>query len=225
MGEMTHFRRPDGQKAPAYHADPDPFEREAGVVVIQEWWGINAQMKSVADRIADGGFHAVVPDLYRGRLTADADEANHYMGDLDWQDAVFQDVQGAVDHLHQKGAKKVAVLGFCMGGALTLAAAVHTAKMDAGVCFYGIPPRELADMTQVKAPLLLHFAENDDWCNASAVAQLEKDLAVAGVEHHLYRYPETQHAFANEARPEVFHQEAAALAWERSFEFLREKLD
>ena len=224
MGETTHFHRPDGQKAPAYFAEPSPTSKAPGIVVIQEWWGINAQMKGIADRLADEDFRVLVPDLYRGRLAADADEANHMMGDLDWQDAVFQDVQGAVNYLLTTHSDQVAVLGFCMGGALTIAAGVHTTGMDCGVCFYGIPPRELADPSQLKVPMLFHFAENDDWCNATAVEQLKHDLENVRAETIVEIYPGTQHAFMNEARPEVYDHDAARIAWDRSIAFLRENL-
>ena len=224
MGEMTHFHRPDGQKAPAYFAEPSPTSKAPGIVVIQEWWGINAQMKGIADRLADEDFRVLVPDLYRGRLAADADEANHLMGDLDWQDAVFQDVQGAVNYLLTTHSDQVAVLGFCMGGALTIAAGVRTTGMDCGVCFYGIPPRELADPSQLKVPMLFHFAENDDWCNATAVEQLKHDLENVRAETIVEIYPGTQHAFMNEARPEVYDHDAARIAWDRSIAFLRENL-
>ena len=224
MGEMTDFQRPDGNTAPAYHADPREGREQPGIVVIQEWWGINAQMKGIADRLANGGFRTVVPDLYRGRLAADADEAEHFMGDLDWQGATHQDLQGAVDWLRETGAPKVAVLGFCMGGALTIAASVHVRGLDAGVCFYGIPPKELADPSAIRVPMLLHFAEHDDWCNDAAQAQLEADMKRGDVDYRLYRYAGTQHAFMNEARPEVFDEEAAEAAWERTLGFLREEI-
>lgn len=224
MGEMTHFTRPDAQKAPAYHAEPDTGSKSPGIVVIQEWWGINAQMKGIADRFAEEDFRALVPDLYRGRMAADADEANHMMNDMDWQDALLQDVQGAVNHLLMTGAPQVAVLGFCMGGALALAAGVHTVKLDCAVCFYGIPPKELANPKHIKVPMLFHFAETDDWCNAEAVGALKKDLENVEPPTIVHVYPGTQHAFMNEARPEVHNEDAARIAWDRSIAFLRENL-
>lgn len=224
MGEMTHFTRPDGQRAPAYHADPASGSKSPGVVVIQEWWGINAQMKGIADRFAEEDFRVVVPDLYRGRLAADADEANHMMSDLDWTDALRQDVQGAVDFLLTTGSPQVAVLGFCMGGALAIAAGVHTANLDCAVCFYGIPPRELADPRGIRVPMLFHFASDDDWCDAEAIARLKQDLESVEAETVVEVYEGTQHAFMNEARPEVYDRDAARIAWDRSIAFMRANL-
>jgi len=221
MSEMVQFSRPDGQTAPGYF-EPARGAGAAGVVVIQEWWGINDQMKSVAARVSQLGYHALVPDLFRGRQASTADEANHMMGDLDWPDATHQDLAGAAAWLHER-CDRVALLGFCMGGALTVAGAVHVDGLAAGVCFYGIPPRELADPAHIAIPMLFHFATRDDWCTPEAVAALEKTLVEAGVDHQLHRY-EADHAFFNEARPEVFDETASGLAWERTRAFLAARL-
>jgi dienelactone hydrolase len=117
------FTRPDDATAPGFLVEANSTDNCA-VVVIQEWWGINQQMENVAQRLADAGHSALVPDLYRGRLASDADEAKHFMGDLDWPDATHQDLAGAVNYL-ARTHDRVAVLGFCMGGALTIAGAVR----------------------------------------------------------------------------------------------------
>ena len=134
MGENVQFNSPDGSSVPGYLAMPEAGESTPGVVVIQEWWGMNSQIKSVADRYAAEGYRALVPDLYRGRVTQDAGEAEHLMTGLDWGGAANQDIRGAVQFL-KSGGQKAAVLGFCMGGALTILAAVHVPELDAGVCF------------------------------------------------------------------------------------------
>lgn len=219
---MIEIPRPDGSTLPAYLATPAAGEEAPGVVVIQEWWGLNAQMKRTADRLAEAGFRALVPDLYRGRVAGDAAEANHLMSHLDWAGACDQDVQGAVDFL-KAGGGKVAVLGFCMGGALTIMALVRVPGVDAGVCFYGIPPAAAADPAAIRAPLLGHFATHDDWCTPAAVDALEATLGAAGATYAIHRY-DAHHAFFNEARPEVFDAGCAALAWRRSLDFLAERL-
>lgn len=217
-GKMIEIQRPDGASLPAYLATPEGGERAPGVVVIQEWWGLNDQMKRTADRLAAAGYRALVPDLYRGKVASAADEANHLMTNLDWAGACHQDLRGAVAFLKEGGAK-VGVLGFCMGGALTIMAAVHVPEVDAAVCFYGIPPADAADPGKIGAPFIGHFAIHDDWCTPAAVNGLEATLKAAGVEHTLYRY-DAHHAFFNEARPEVYVPEAAELAWKRSLDFL-----
>lgn len=222
MGETIQFARPDGQKATGYLALPRDQKRAPGVVVIQEWWGLNPQIQGVAERLAAAGFRAVVPDLYRGKLAQTPDEASHLMSGLDWGMAAEQDVRGAAQHLKDGGAK-AAALGFCMGGALTIIAAVKVPEVDAAVCFYGIPPGEAADPAKIRVPFLGHFASDDDWCTPSAVDHLETAMQEGRVQYDLFRY-KAKHAFFNEARPEVFDASASATAWDRSIAFLRRNL-
>ncbi|MEQ9504578.1 MAG: dienelactone hydrolase family protein [Deltaproteobacteria bacterium] len=223
MSKMIEFNRPDGTKCPAYYATPAAQDGAPGVVIIQEWWGLNDQIKKVADRVAATGFRALVPDLYRGKLTTDGDEANHMMNDLDWGDACSQDIRGALQHL-ALGGKKTGVMGFCMGGALTILSAVNLEETRAAVCFYGIPPAEAADPAKIRCPFLGHFATDDDWCNAAAVEALQGRLDAGGVDAKVHVYEKTKHAFFNDARPEVFDKEASAMAWARSIDFLKKHL-
>jgi carboxymethylenebutenolidase len=219
MGSMIEFARPDGGRTRGYLATAG--EGRPGIVVIQEWWGLNDQICGVADRFARAGCNALAPDLYKGRLTASPDEANHLMEGLNFPDATHQDLRGAA--LHLKGATgKVAVMGFCMGGALTIAALVHIPELAAGVCFYGIPPREFADPARIRAPFQGHFANQDDWCTPAAVNALEETLKGAGAAHEIYRY-DAAHAFANE-RSAAYNVAAANQAWERMTGFLERNL-
>src|SRR5688572_7679858 len=116
MGQMISYKRPDGKDVPGYLAEPKTGTGAPGMVVIQEWWGLNDQIKGVADKLAGDGFRALVPDLYRGKVTLDRKEAEHLMTGLNFGDAAGQDVRGAVRHLKAKSSK-VGVTGFCMGGA------------------------------------------------------------------------------------------------------------
>lgn len=149
MGGMIEFARPDGGRTKGYLATAG--QGRPGIVVIQEWWGLNDQICGVADRFARAGYNALAPDLYKGRVTATPDEANHLMTGLDFADATNQDLRGAAGHL-KSSSGRVAVMGFCMGGALTIAALVHIPDLAAGVCFYGIPPKEFADPARIVAP-------------------------------------------------------------------------
>lgn len=101
-------------------------------IVLQEWWGLNEQIKGIAKKFADRGFMALAPDLYRGRVAVNADEASHLMDGLDW-DAAMEDITCAIKFLREKGAEKVAVMGFCLGGALTIAAACKVSHLDGGM--------------------------------------------------------------------------------------------
>lgn len=218
MGERVEFKRPDGETCAGYLARPSGAGGP-GIVVVQEWWGLNPQIQGMADRFAAAGFAALVPDLFRGRVAGDAEEASHLMNHLDFLGAAQQDLRGAVQHLKALGHGKVAVTGFCMGGALTLLSAALVPEVDAGVCFYGIPPAAAADLGQIKVPLQAHFADQDYWCTAAAIDDLKTRLAADGVKYELFMY-RAEHAFMNEARPEVFDRSAADLAWSRTLEFL-----
>lgn len=222
MTDLQQVKRPDGQTCPAYLATPDG-EIRGGIVVVQEWWGLNEQIKKTADRWAAIGYLALVPDLFRGKVASDADEATHFMGNLDFMDATNQDIRGCVQHLKAAGAAKVAVSGFCMGGALTILAAAKVPEADAGVCFYGIPPAEAVDPGTIGIPMQFHFADDDYWCTKDAVDGLDAKLKAGGVSYELHRYA-AQHAFMNERRPEVYDEACAARAWERTTAFLAAQL-
>jgi carboxymethylenebutenolidase len=222
MGTMIQFKTPNGGSAPGYLATPKAGDDAPNLVVIQEWWGLNGQIKKVADRFAAQGYRALVPDLYHGRVTQDPDEANHLMTGLDWAGATQQDVRGAIQHLKANG-RKAGILGFCMGGAITVIAGVKIPELDAAVCFYGIPPVEAADPSQMRVPFQGHFATQDDWCTPKAVEALAAQLKACKAAHELFSY-EGQHAFFNEERPDVYDAKASQRAWERSLAFLKQHL-
>jgi carboxymethylenebutenolidase len=215
MGGMIDFKRPDGTSCRGYLAEAG--KGKPGIVVIQEWWGLNDQIMGVADRFARAGYNALAPDLYKGRVTGKPDEANHMMSGLDFAGAADQDINGAVRHL-KATSRKVGVMGFCLGGALTIAAAVRVPDVAAAVPFYGVPPAELADPARIKIPLQGHFANKDDWCTPALVDGLEKAMRGAGHSPEIFRY-DAAHAFANE-RSAAYDVAAASQAWERMLAFL-----
>lgn len=218
MAKDIQYQCPDGSEASGYLAAAD--SSTGGIIVIQEWWGLNDQIRTVADRYAQAGFTALAPDLFHGRVTTEEDEANHLMAGLDWVGATEQEVRGAAQHLKGQGNTKVGVLGFCMGGALTVIAAVKVQEVDAAVCFYGIPPADAADPANTRIPFQGHFATEDQWCTPALVDDLEASLKTSGCKYEVFRY-QADHAFFNADRPSVYNAAAAALAWERSVAFLR----
>jgi carboxymethylenebutenolidase len=230
MGRNVSFERPDGRSVQAYLAEPAQPAGAPGLVVIQEWWGLNDQIRGVADRFAGEGYRALVPDLYRGRSTLDAKEAEHLMTGLNFGDAAGQDIRGAVQHL-KAGGGKCGVTGFCMGGALTLLAAVHVPEVDAAVTWYGYPPLEFVDATRIKAPLMGHWAIRDEFFTVAGVDALEARLRAAGVSFEFHRY-DARHAFFNETQVEggrllpalEYEPAAAALAWSRTLAFFARHL-
>jgi len=219
MGKMIDFSCPNTSTASGYYAQSSAT---AGIVLLQEWWGLNEQMKQVAQRVASAGFNALVPDLYQGRVTQDPDEAGHMMEGLDWVGATAQEVRGAAQHLKQSGGK-VAVMGYCMGGALSIIAGVALEEVDAIVCYYGIPPTEQADPAQLRVPMQAHFANSDDWCTPQAVNDMEATVKAAGRDYELYRY-DAQHGFFNAGEPKVYDEATAELSWQRALEFLNTQL-
>lgn len=231
MGTMIQFARPDGQQIQGYLAEPETSGAGApGVVVIQEWWGVNDQIRGVADRLAAAGWRALVPDLYRGKKTAAQEEAHHLMSSLDFGDAASQDVRGAVQHLKASGSAKVGVTGFCMGGALTLLSLCNVPEADAGVVWYGLPPLEYVDASKIKVPLLGHWATQDQAFTIDKVDALEAKLRDAGVAPRFHRYL-AHHAFANETAVgpgrialTQYDPAWAALAWDRTFAFFGQHL-
>ena len=219
MGEMVQFKRPDGKTCPGYLATPKAGASAPGFVCIQEWWGLNPQIRKTADRLAEAGYRALVPDLYRGKVAKSGDEASHMMSGLSFPDAAEQDIRGAVQYLKQS-SKKVTVGGFCMGGALTILAAARVPEMDAGACFYGIPDLPAAELQKIKTPLTCHFANQDGWITPAKVNALEAALKQSGAKFEVFRY-DAQHAFMNEARPEVYDAANAKLAWDHALAFLK----
>lgn len=225
----TSFKRPDGKTLNGYLAEPKAGKNAPGVVVIQEWWGLNDQIRGVADKLAGAGYRALVPDLYRGRSALEAKEAEHLMNGLNFADAAGQDVRGAVQYLKSTGSKKAGVTGFCMGGALTLLAAVNAPEADAAVAWYGFPPLEYVDASKIKAPLMGHWATQDQFFPIGKVDELEKKLRAANVKFEFHRY-DAKHAFANETAdskglPPLKHDpKAAEQAWQRTLDFFAKNL-
>jgi carboxymethylenebutenolidase len=223
MGSLIEYARPDGKPAWAYLAEP--AAPGPGVVVIQEWWGLNDQIRGVAERLAQAGYSALVPDLYRGQSTLEAEEAHHLMTHLDFGDAAAQDVRGAVQALKARGCTRVGVTGYCMGGALTLLTLAAAPEADAGVVWYGYPPLEYLDASRIKAPLMAHWATQDAAFAIEGVDALEARLGAAGVAYQGHRYL-AHHAFANETaqgprRIALAQYDAAwaRIAWDRTLRF------
>jgi carboxymethylenebutenolidase len=228
MGKTVSFNRPDGKSVNGYLVEPAPGSKAPAMVVIQEWWGLNDQIRGVADKMAAAGYRALIPDLYRGKTAVDAKEANHLMTGLNFGDAAGQDIRGAVQYL-KKDSKKVGVTGFCMGGALTVLSAVNVPEMDAGVIWYGYPPLEYVDASKIKAPLLGHWATQDQAFAIGGVDKLEEKLRAAKVSFEFHRY-NAKHAFANETADSKgldmlkYDASAAEHAWKRTMDFLAKHL-
>jgi carboxymethylenebutenolidase len=223
MTKSIEFESKDGKVHGAL-AEPSGSGKAGGVVLLQEWWGLNDHIKGWADKLAAAGFLVLAPDLYHGKVTKDAGEAAKLMNELDTLKAVVE-IAGAVEHLkkHPRSNGKVAVMGFCMGGALSFASACHVPGLAAVVPFYGIPPAEKVDYSKVTAPILTHVAKRDDWVTPARAEEVKKKIESYGksVELHLY---DADHAFMNDTRPEVHDPASAKLALDRTLAFLQKHL-
>jgi carboxymethylenebutenolidase len=197
-----------------------------GVIVIQEWWGLVDHIKTLADRFASEGFVALAPDLYHGERTTSPDQAGKLLMALNMEQA-GKDMRGAAEYLRANGSvkpKKVAVLGFCMGGQLALfAAQEHPDVIDAAVDFYGIHPKVEIVPERMKVPVLGHFATRDKGVPLESVRALAAGVKAGGGSFDVHEY-EADHAFFNDTRPTVYNAAAASLAFSRTLTFLRKVL-
>ncbi|HVX42136.1 MAG TPA: dienelactone hydrolase family protein [Gemmatimonadaceae bacterium] len=224
MGDMVTFKA-NGRTADGYLARP-ASGRGPGVVVIQEWWGLVGHITDVADRFANEGFFALAPDLYHGEKTKSPDAAGKMMMALNIAEA-GKDLRGAADYLigiDGVEPKKVASIGFCMGGQLSLYAACEfPERIGACVDFYGVHPAVKPDVSRLSGPVLAHFATRDTSTPPDAANGLVEQIRSAGKRIDAYFY-EADHAFFNDQRPQVYNEQAATLAWTRTIDFLRKAL-
>ncbi len=188
------------------------------VVLIQEWWGINAHVESLAQRLASDGFTALAPDLFHGRQTKEPDEARKMAMELE-RDAALIDLRAAVTWLLDNGATRVGVTGFCMGGGLAWELALTDDRVAAVAPFYGHVDFE---ERTVRVPFQAHYAGHDGWEPSMLDAIRAHVGDVPGSEFHWY--PEASHAFMNDTRPEVYRAADAAVAWDRLVTFFRTTL-
>lgn len=194
-----------------------------GVLVLHSWWGLNPFFKDLCDRFSDNGFVALAPDLYDGKVasTAQAAKALRAQATASRRVPAYKMLIAAISYLshHESvSSKRIAIVGFSMGGhwALWLAQRPDL-PIAATVVFYAA---RSGDFTRSNSSFLFHFAENDEWVSSSSVKKLRRNLQVAGRNVSYCSYPGTQHWFFESDRPEAFHREAAASAWTRTLEFL-----
>ena len=223
MGDRITFKA-NGASTAGYLARPKG--PGPGIIVIQEWWGLVPHIEDVADRFAAEGFVALAPDLFHGRTTRSPDEAGKMMMALRIDDAE-RDLAGAIGYLTAQpeiSVEKVGTIGFCMGGALSLFAASKNPEVGACVVFYGGHPAVKPDLAALQAPVLGIYAGKDSFVSPSVVAKLDAELTRLGKRHEFHTYPGADHAFFNDARPEVYDPAAAGDAWSRTLAFFRREL-
>lgn len=227
-GSMIEFASPAGS-TPGYLSGylslPDTGSG-AGLVLIQEWWGLVDHIKELADRFASAGFVTLAPDLYHGVSARSPDQAQKMSMALDIGRA-GQEIRSAAQHLlamPQVTPNKVGVIGFCMGGQLALYAATeYPDVISACVDFYGLYPNVRIDAARLQVPVLAHFGRADPMVVRGDVDALLQKLSDAGKFVDSYYY-DASHAFFNDDRPDAYNADAALLAWDRTLAFLRDSL-
>jgi len=224
-GQMVKFPA-NGGTADGYLASP-PSGKGPGVIVIQEWWGLNDQVKSVADMFAREGFAALAPDFYHGKgaKIGEPDQAQKLMMEFFQANDAAKTARGAAEYLAKHPAvtsKKVGVIGFCMGGFLALlVGSVAPDKVAAVVNCYGVGQR-MPDLAPLRGiPVVGIFGGKDHMANAEAVTALEKAAKDNGVPFTKHVYPEADHAFLNEQRRDVHRPVDAKDAWGNILPFLK----
>lgn len=223
--EMVEFPA-DGTPAQGFLARPDRAGACPGVIVVQEWWGLDDHIKDVAQRFAREGFAAFAPDLYHGRVTTEPDEAQKLMMSLDMNRA-SRELAKAAEHLAAQpfiGGRGIGATGFCMGGGLALTLACDSPHIRAAAPFYGVNPKPLDKLSNLRGPVFAVYAENDDFAGPPVRDQLANALQQYGKAHEIKVYPGTHHAFFNDTRPDVYNSAAAQDAWRRVLALFRESL-
>jgi carboxymethylenebutenolidase len=224
MATQVKVTTHEGRELEGALATPAGTGKVGGVVVVQEWWGLNDHIKALCDRFAQAGFVSLAPDLYHGKLARTKEEAGQMMGALDTKTAVAE-IGHAVAKLKSEARcnGRVAVVGFCLGGALTLAAACALDDIAAAVPFYGVPGLPMAAYAKVKAPVQAHFAKRDDWAKAPIAEEIQRQVRAGGGQMDLFVY-DAGHAFMRSSDPEVYDADSARVAWDRAIEFLTKHL-
>lgn len=205
----------------AYVARPQT-EVDAAVVLIQEWWGINDHIRDLAGRYAKEGYLCVAPDLYRGKVAKNTEEAGALMKALAIDDGL-ETIRKAIDAANETyQVKHFAINGFCMGGTFALRAACEFPELKAAAPFYGDIPHESV-LAGLKVPTLFIAGKRDAWINPEKVNTLKEIAARHNLPVEVLSY-DADHAFFNDTRPQVYDAEAAADAWRSVLEHFRKHL-
>ncbi|MGH2990070.1 MAG: dienelactone hydrolase family protein [Solirubrobacterales bacterium] len=217
----------NGGRASGYLVEPEG-DQVPGLVVLQEWWGVDKHIRDVCERFAREGFVALAPDLFHGETTEEPDEAQQKMMAMNMEEAE-KEMRGAVDYVaqHPKCTGQVGTVGFCLGGGLSIWTATVNDKVDAAVTFYYVMPHGKPDFSKLAGtPVLGHFGENDDFVSTDDAKALQQELNQAGAEAIFHFYEDAGHAFFNDLdRLGTHHPEHASTSWDRTVDFFKRHLN
>jgi carboxymethylenebutenolidase len=221
-GTMVKFPT-NGTTTDGYLATP-ASGKGPGVIVIQEWWGLVQHIKTVCDRFAAEGFTALAPDMYHGQTASEPDAAGKLFMALNIAQAE-KDLRGAATYLASRSSTgALGAVGFCMGGQLALFAATVNPAVRACVNFYGIHPNVKPDYTKLSGPVLGLYAEKDGFVTPQVARDVDAAIKKAGKQSEIHIYPNVDHAFFNDERPDVYNKAAADDAWRRTLALFRQHL-
>lgn len=218
--ETLSFSTPNGDTT-AYVAMPDTPNGKA-VVIVHEWWGLNDHVKDIAGRYASEGFIGIAPDLYRGKIATNPDEASKMMHALATEDGLLTITKASDAAREAYGVSHLGITGYCMGGTFALRAACQLEGFSAAAAFYGdIPEDEI--LQKLSTPTIFISGTRDAWINPEKVAQLEDATSRFELPVQSVKY-DADHAFFNDTRPEVYDERAANDAWALVIGFFNDRL-
>ena len=223
--QMVTYPDRDGEQLSGYLARPSGDSQAPAVIVVQEWWGLDDHIKDVTERFARAGFVALAPDLYKGAVATEPDEARKLVMELDQPEAV-QEIDQAMAYLLEQdytAGDKAGVVGYCMGGGLALQTAITSDHVGAAVSYYGtlLTPEEAA---QVKAPIQGHYGTEDRFDLNELAAMVQNIQDDTGLDAEAYTYEGAPHAFFNDQRADSYRPDAAEQSWERTLAWFNQYL-
>ncbi len=221
MGEMTQIDSVSGYLAKPSGSGPWP-----AVIVIQEWWGLDAQTKSIADRVAGQGYLAFAPDLFHGEAAklGDSQKASELVGKYGPKGP--EQLASVFDALKKNPDcnGKIASMGFCFGGLMSLSLGIQR-PLDALCTFYGGGMQQVFDrLDRIKSPVLGLYGDQDKSIPAGTIEEFDELLGKYKIPHEVVVYPQSGHAFFRDSDPNAYRPEAAKDAWGRVTKFFSENL-
>ena len=235
MGEMISFRM-DGVDVSGYLAKPEGLTKGPAVIVIHEWWGLVPHIKDVCDRYAREGFFAFGIDLYKGKTADNPEDAGKLMQELFHSrlDEARAMTKATIDYFKANdigfvgrvGEYRIGMTGFCCGGTCTWAfGAEYADDFHALAPYYGLYKIIPIDFSKIKAPVLAIHAGNDAFVPLNDVMEAIQNCNKHGVKAQFVIYSGVDHAFFNDSRPEVYHEDYAKDAWKKTIDFFKMHLE
>ena len=205
-----------------YFVKPKKEGYYPGVVMIHEWWGLNKNIKEMAEQLASKGYIVMAVDLYYGKVAETVDEAGEVVTALN-EEKALENMKAAVEFLRKNGAVKIASLGWCFGGGQSLQLALSGQELDATVLYYGSLETDSEKLSAINWPVLGIFGDQDTSIPVETVNSFDSALDTLNIENEIYIYPGVGHAFANPSG-QNYAKEETEDAWEKTLAFLDKHL-